>query len=831
MSSERRYHGVAAAFCIFVAALLVILWMFVSGDGQASVRLSAAGPQAEVRLYEDREDRLVAVLIPPDLAETRVKPGRYRVQVTASDARVVADVRWIDVSAGDRREIHLAIDESAPPLVTPAPPSVAAVPVVPAPLALRGGKLPPAKAQPIADRDWNEALDEQAWAESFVPKSHGIGAATTEPIYPAALVSKPLRLPGLRSWTLEQSVISAASGGERQIDDAGRYFAELVSGKPLKIYDLDSGELAAVLPRIAEGELHALRFTPHETTLSVADGNYVQIWNWRTATLKAKAPARGQVEATDMSRRTDSIAIACNNHLIVWNVIRDRQQFTTPFPACALKFSPDGKWLAAISAQGQLGVWDTNLWETELAVRTDVKYTPPQPLQILWLSNEVFVVNDGRAALSRFDAVERKILQPLPIPEPCLFCGAICETTSGLPQQLVGVHAQGSMLLELDGTVQKQFTRNVNDRPIALSLDARTLLTQNAGKYLVWSTQDGTQHSFIGMRQDAVPSTCHWAPNGRHLALRLFSPQLGAIACVVNVSTGRTLHTFEQPRSPQVDGYPAWSRDGKRFFTGWTLHEMPSGNEIALPRVAGAATMSPDLTHLAGVHNGKLAIIDVATGQSRPLPALASTFYKFSPDGELLAVVGGRESQVFRTRDLSLVARFEVGGFGVAWSPSGKYLLLDRSAYNVEDHSVGFVLPKNVPGYSVSWSPDGEFLAAGGGYLRSRYEARELPPPAPVGRAQLLVWHPSSRCVASPESTSVAIYAIPGGDLQARIVPSPEGPVYLISPTGDFLGPAQGPAPFQVLTEDEAGEYALWSVEAFQNKYGWRNNPQQIWAK
>ena len=174
-------------------------------------------------------------------------------------------------------------------------------------------------------------------------------------------------------------------------------------------------------------------------------------------------------------------------------------------------------------------------------------------------------------------------------------------------------------------------------------------------------------------------------------------PRLGAASVLFSGTGGRFGPLFDNP-----DTYALVGVTGERYRTlnaGWV------GD--------GAALLSPDGRTVA-TH---AELIDLATGDSRPLPGGPGSPLAWSPDGTRLALHGAG----LRITDLSTGTSTDVAGTerlsSAAWSPDGERLAYDAGRDIVIAGVTGRTLSSFTPPVESmlpgkgSWTPDGRAVA------------------------------------------------------------------------------------------------------------------------
>jgi len=225
-----------------------------------------------------------------------------------------------------------------------------------------------------------------------------------------------------------------------------------------------------------------------------------------------------------------------------------------------------------------------------------------------------------------------------------------------------------------------------------------------AGGSKVWQVHDGALAQAIEYRHSVIDLA--FSPDGQLLGagLRLYGVQF------VQVADGEMLHRID--RGFDYDNHLAFSPDGETVATSnrngivwlWRVADGELLAEFEPPDTAWSAGLafSPDGEIVAAGHkDGTVYLWRASDGQLlHTLPAQTDRCtvndLAFSPDGALLATVGGREEQEH-----------------VVW------------LWRVADGSSQQALPLPKTGGAVAFSPDGQWLAAGSGEKLMLWELSE----------------------------------------------------------------------------------------------------------
>jgi WD40 repeat protein len=462
-----------------------------------------------------------------------------------------------------------------------------------------------------------------------------------EPLAPTALVQEPIRLAGVRSWTIAPRngdipmVLAYRPDGKRLAVGSG--------DANIRIWDPQTGQLVQVL--LGPRSISALAWSPDGRTLAV--GSYeekrlIRLWDTDSGLLlrTMEAPTQG-IDVLAWSPDGRSI-VACGRnpwHCLTWNATDGKVLRDVPLPAWPARLSPDGKRVAGLGRDGKIAVWDA---ETGKEMRSLDGPARPLTFNFAWSP-------DGK----RLAAAEPTCLQ-------------VWDVESGKEdfkhaQALFGYAASPFIAWSPDGrTLAYNLTGNQGVETIELKAGAKPRRLEDAGgSILAWSPDGktiarGNQHisnrvalydALTGKRlrllsEATLPGAVACSPDGRTLGV--YEVAKAAIT-LSSVDNGELITVFKDTASPL-----AWSPDGKTlalhaFAKGDILLHEPGGKlRHVLRGWATELAWSPDGKVLASSSwlEKRVLLWDAGKGEQLkevgPLPERAQHL-SWSPDGRLLA--------------------------------------------------------------------------------------------------------------------------------------------------------------------------------------------------
>jgi WD40 repeat protein len=502
----------------------------------------------------------------------------------------------------------------------------------------------------------------------------------------------------------------------------GKFIASVSKDKTLKIWQVD-GKLIQTIPH--PQALHDLSISnDSQKIVTVGDDSQVRVWDING---KQLAPHLDQRNDTDKFIRVaitpDSKYIAAatntdrkNAEVIIWEVESGKIIKTFQFPKIAatinnrthgfrdLKFSTDGKFLAAASTDTTIKVW---AWETArspqiLTGHRDWAYSLSFSQDGKWLASagggsdesmKIWQINDGRFQLKK--TIEK-------------------------------IH-DGGFYLAFHPNNRQIATAGSGDRTIKLwdfdriMSDRGSTLTSNDWGNILLTTIGGNQSEYKGIiyspdgRRFALPGTDYqvtiWEPD-RALERNISASQL-VIQRVIYSHNGQYIATGGSDNIVRI-----WQADGILVKT------IPGHKDWIY-----GLSFSPDDKSIASAsEDNTVKIWQIADG--RLLRTLKHDNYaydvSYSPDSRYLASVGeDRKLKIWDAHNGKLFKEFTIANndhwiWRVKFSPDNKYLAINTSdgveLYSTKDFTKVRVFHDNGQKMKtllqVNFSPDSQTIAA-----------------------------------------------------------------------------------------------------------------------
>jgi WD40 repeat protein len=440
---------------------------------------------------------------------------------------------------------------------------------------------------------------------------------------------------------------SAAVGGLAFSPDGKLLFTSSEDGT-LIIWDAKTGEQIRILPHFT---VYKVSFSPDGTRLAAATFHGLQVWTYTLDSVEPIFLEESQAIVTIPDGSSGifspdgkwlaalSLSTASGNAVKLWDANSGQELLTmvghTAWVA-GLAFSPDGKRLASTSLDGTVRIWSlTPGGETITVLAPPVGYGN----RVVYSPNgQEFATNGGDGTATIWNAHtgqsrltlrghDAEVMNMAFSPDGKRFATASLDATA-----IVWDSVTGTKLFTLSG-------HKAGVRDIAFSPDGKLIATggfDNTAR--IWDATTGAELRKITGHEGIVTGVA-FSPDGARLA----TASTDGTAKIWEVKTGNLIFTLVGHASGVVD--IAYSPDGKKMATA-------SGDATA--KIWDATTGNESLT---------------LTGHSAELRPVA-----FSPDGKYLAT-GSTDNtakiwNVETGQELLTLPGSQGGVYGVAFSPS-----------------------------------------------------------------------------------------------------------------------------------------------------------------
>jgi WD40 repeat protein len=623
-----------------------------------------------------------------------------------------------------------------------------------------------------------------------------------DPLSSRALVTKPLPITGVLSWSLETRRHRGAIWCHALSPD-GRVLATGGLDGTIRLWDVESGRLVRAL--IGHNSyVSGLDWSPDGNTLASA-GTYdanVRLWDTRTGqplrVLKGH-PAEVTLVKWSPDGRTVLGSGGQSGALSSWNAVTGVKHGTLELGHYipSMSWHPDGKSAAVVSQTLALQIWDAETNKVTRAVGDEKDGF----LGVSWDPEGKTLAAGTPKGTMLFDGTSGKLLRTLPSPS-----FAITWVDGG--KQLATLLTDGIQVWDAAGKLQTTIPL-VDARSLAVSPDFATFVVGSSAAFAVHDRATGkAARRFDNLSGTEPPlwwagktlvtgigsvKLSQWdAETGKRL--RFLEGHTGAISAVAVSPGGTLLATASHDKTVRL-----WeSATGK-------LTQTLAGQDAVL-----AVSFSPDGKLIAaGGADKKILVWDASSGQllhtlagsAEPVTALA-----WKPGTTTVLLSNGKAGvvQVWNVR----AGKADVNLNGVrpmlslAWSPDGA-----RAAGGQNDGDVliwteatGKLLhtlkePGSPPEVTfLAWSPNGHILAAGrGNHTMQLWDPKSgnklfsVHTMAPVVRVS---WTPGSSTVGvSSQERTVRFFDADTGKLRAVLLAEDEQ-LMAVSFEGHYRAPA-----------------------------------------
>ena len=674
------------------------------------------------------------------------------------------------------------------------------------------------------------------------------------PMSTSALVGRPARLKGLKSWTIETRQHRNAIHDFAFSPDNSLLATAAADGN-VRLWDIRAHQLRKVFFGESVSLTH-LSWSPDGKKLAAAD-DVAAAFVWDVESGKREQTIPRVVSNLDrLAWAPDSTALALGggfsgsegHGVTVWDVAGNQLRFKLPDRAGICAWSPKSDQLAVDSTTGAGGM--VVVWDSRTGQETASFQAAERGLSALaWSPDARFlaVVAENSPEVRIFDAENGQSVQTLANP-------------SGSPITDLAWSPQGDRFATVGGDLR--FWDAATWQPLGAAAPAqRRLKWSGDGQTVATLADQGVALFNASQRQmttrfSVLPGTgylqyCHralryftWSPDANQIALRSGPTSFG----IWDTATGDIVHHFKTKLQNWYEGL-AWSHDGqmlaKSSYDGpIECFDAASGKPLQeLPFSLRSLEFSPDDRLLAGVgSSGQVQVCDVSSGKSVITPlGSQSDLAAWSPKSDLIALTEELKLVVRRSDNGDTVARFdERTGIitAVAWSPDGEQLAigdLDGSGIYLWHPTTGAKRIIEVPAtlvVSLEFSADGRTLvvAQSDNMLRTfDVQSLDLLSSVSFTTAFGLAFSANlTRAASLDGGMALRFCDVSTGATSGVIMPFSESEWLAIGADGHYRGTPGIEKYLVYVAETDAGEQIILSPEEFCQRYAWQNDPARV---
>jgi WD40 repeat protein len=579
------------------------------------------------------------------------------------------------------------------------------------------------------------------------------------PLSARALVTKPVPITGVVSWSLE----SRRHRGNmwcHALSPDGRHLATGGLDGTIRIWEVDSGRLVRALIGHNSYVSH-LDWSPDGNTLASA-GTYdstVRLWDTRSGrplrVLKGH-PAEVTLVKWAPHGRTVLAAGGVSGALSAWDVISGKKRSTIELGRSlhGLSWQPDGNGVAIAAMTVQ--IWDPDKNKVARSVG-EVKETY---LSVAWAPDGKRLAAGTAKETTIFDGATGKALKTLASPGSALLwvkagkqlatlgpdsiklwdseTGNLLTTIPGVSARSFGASPDATKFISanatafsvhdaMSGKVIRTFD-NLSGTAGAWWLGSKLFVTGlGTAKLSLWDGDTGKRLRVLEGHTAAIAAVA-LSPGGKTIATAGHDKSVR----LWDVATGNLLQTFAEHGAPVLA--VAFASDGKLLASSSADKQIQVW-EAATAKVQQTLTGSQNTTALAWKPGTTISLLanskeesvqiwNARTGKAEK--TLEANHHivslAWSPDGTRIATgQANGEARIWQASSAKQIHHFEQQGSppqvsSLAWSPSGALLAAGRGNHTMQlwDPKSGkqlFSLQTMAPAERVSWTPASSTVA------------------------------------------------------------------------------------------------------------------------
>jgi WD40 repeat protein/Leucine-rich repeat (LRR) protein len=663
-----------------------------------------------------------------------------------------------------------------------------------------------------------------------------------QPLSSIALVQRPAKIKGVRSWTIETVKPRGALNSVAYSPD-GKWLAAAGEDGVIRLLDAVTGRLVRTL--VGHGAaISTLAWQPKGKVLASggADGT-ARLWDTDTGT--PLRVIRWGAYVNDLAWSPDGATLAIALHesgtVELHDLATGKVRGSLPvggFPR--VSWAPDSKLLAILAYSG----W--KLWDPDsLKMFKELEIKPhagAARASLSWSPDSKRLYGSGAGNTYCWDSKTGRSMW--------VWSGASFDDLSCSPdgKSLALGHGSSQLILVNAMTGEQLRNRRVMTPvgSVCWSTDSKTVATGNSdGTVQFWDAASGDLVKTVDairnplyLRRHSGYAPLAWSPNGKTLAVS---------DSQWDTASGRPLRASEDPQILAS----AWSPDGQILACRRNDSlELQPGSKAKTSIMAApldvnpdrwTVTWSPDSTQVA-INSGEgVQIVDVTKAlllQTLTDTKAKSWQFSWSPDGKLFAAAVAEQVRILDARNWNDQMRLTKAGAGrcavLAWSPDGKSVATGWDDFKIRlwDAATGDLLD-TLAGQEGSiaglfWTADGKTL------LTDSRDGRHHVWDIATGRLlEVRKWRihspsPDLRFGAALNINTVRLHEIATNRPCGVLMALPDDRYVSFSPDGHYRGSPRVERDLVYVVQLEDGRQETLTPAGFAQRFGWKNDPEKV---
>jgi WD40 repeat protein len=668
-----------------------------------------------------------------------------------------------------------------------------------------------------------------------------------DPLSGLALVQKPAKLPGVRSW----SIATRESGTTSDLaysPDGTRLAVGTWDGL-VRIWEAKTGRLLRVF--YSHGTVIKLAWSPDGRVLALGTGAYsrpVHLWDTETGRLLRRLETPKVEFILALAWSPDGRKLRAwgtgQRSCYTWNAATGKL-LSAPAVPCPIErppFSPDGLRLAGVVDDKHIVIWNTDTGQ-EISHMTAHAAVG----RFSWSPDGKLLACTGKDGLGIWDVEKRKEIKHWS--KAVQMENAPAWSPDGRRLLFIEKEHLDTVVIEVNGDAEPMRLENGNG-VFVWSADGKTIAGINGEPWIIlFDAKTGKR--IRTLTNGAAPFGFALSPDDRTFAL---SERLGSL--LASADTGQVIAEMKQETWPKtLTAWPlAWSPDGK------LLAAQGPDNAVQLWHADGKKHLAltehtDDVTSLSWSPNGKrlastaaaekrVLIWDAIKGEREselgPFDGVAENV-KWSRDGRFVtfnvAEIGWHVWDIEGKKLVNDPKQWKVWWFEL--TPDGRSALVaptGKEVFRLRDlvgGKEGMRLPSghNIYQADPMWSPDGKFLAVSTGYgiewwrgdVSKRLRAMQFE----GGASHIVISHDSKRILAM-SGNRLQVWETDTGRLLGVRMIGKRFNALTMTPDGHYTGNENVERGIVMVVEKDDGTQEMLEPADFAKKYRWKNEPDKV---